>query len=927
MKRGLIFSSGLRPWRRAVRRPKSWFLQRHHGPPGGAGPDGSQSSGGKLYRAVFRDLPDALFVMDEQTTLLAVNPAALHLFGYRESELAGKRLLDLASPEQHAQILRLIDEVRGAGFSQCEAEGVRRDGGTFNAMVNGARISFGGRPCYLVVAREVTENKLADHALRESEERLRLLADNLPNAMVYQIVALPDGSRHFTYVGRNVERLNEVSAADVLADPDKLYSQIVPEGLPDFLAAEEEALRDMGTFHHEIECRLPSGRRRWFDLASTPRKLPDGGILWDGVQVDITERKQAEERMRRSEDRFRSSFHNAPVGMATLDSRGCFLDVNAQVCKILGYTPDEMIGKPFNGFTHPEDRAGGIERWRELLNHEAEVNQAEKRYLHKNGRVVWVIVSNTLFRDEAGKPLFFLSHMVDISDRKNAEEALRNEQGRLHAILQANPDPVVVYDNQGIIQFLNPAFAKVFGWTLDEVKDRCIPFVPDEYAHPTMGLIRKLFETGKSVTVETKRLTKGGKVLDVFLSAAAVRDSAGDCIGMVVDLQDITERKALEAKLLQAQKMEALGTLAGGIAHDFNNILQAIAGYTQLLQVDANDGERRKDRLDRIGRAVDRAAELIRRLMTLGRKVEARQERVDLNGEIGQTVQILEHTLPRMISLRTELDPRLRAVEGDPGQIGQILLNLANNAWQAMPQGGQLTFSTCNRLLSETDCKSLPGLVPGPYAQLTVTDTGVGMDEATMSHVFEPFFTTKPLGQGTGLGLSTVYGTIANHRGLIQCQSLPNQGTTFTVYLPAKVEEGSESAGEAGSLAPSLAGGETVLVVDDEPAILEICREALESFGYRVICADSGEDALEIYRSDPRAVDLVIMDLSMPGMGGRKCLAEMLAIRPEAKALVATGYASETVMRELGGLGAVSVIGKPYRISDLALRVRGLLES
>ena len=373
----------------------------------------------------------------------------------------------------------------------------------------------------------------------------------------------------------------------------------------------------------------------------------------------------------------------------------------------------------------------------------------------------------------------------------------------------------------------------------------------------------------------------------------------------------------MRGSMLQSQKMEAIGTLAGGVAHDFNNILQVLLGEVELMQAHPRLPPDLRPGLESMVSSLERARDLVRRLLTVGRKVAARVVRVDLNHEVRLVVGILERTLPRMIAIGLDLSPNLLAIKGDPGQLEQLLLNLASNARDAMPEGGRLALSTANLRIGPGGAPEGPPLPPGDYVVLSVADTGQGMDATALQRCWDPFFTTKEVGKGTGLGLSTVYGIVEAHGGLITCDSAPGQGAKFDIYLPAESAPASRAAPAPSLSQPQAVGGGTVLVVDDEPAIRESVAEYLRHLNYQVLTASSGEEALETYRNNRAQVDAVILDLSMPGMGGKACLLGLLETDPQAKVLVASGYAGAEVAEELGGLGASGFIAKPFRLADL----------
>jgi PAS domain S-box-containing protein len=400
----------------------------------------------------------------------------------------------------------------------------------------------------------------------------------------------------------------------------------------------------------------------------------------------------------------------------------------------------------------------------------------------------------------------------------------------------------------------------------------------------------------------------------------------GHAIDITASREAQAEQARLQERLEHAQRLEVVGTLAGGISHDFNNMLQAVSGYAQIMLMRAGPDSPQDKYLQGILRACRRSSDLVNQLLTFSRRSHPKTRRVDLNQEVTQVARMLERTIPRMISIETSLSTDLKLIKADPTQVEQVLMNLGNNARDAMPQGGRLLFETCNIYLDAHYSARQVGVTPGHYVLLRVSDNGKGMSKEVLGHIFEPFYTTKGLGEGTGLGLSTVYGIVKAHQGHITCYSQPGQGTIFKVYLPAH-EQGAAGEDATPPEPQDLPHGqETVLLVDDEPSLLEVAQEMLEQFGYRVLTADSGEEALETCRRADPPIDLVIMDLGMPGMGGRACLRELNKQAPMLPVIISTGYSTNGQERELLDAGASAFLAKPYQLAELLVKVRQALD-
>ena len=423
---------------------------------------------------------------------------------------------------------------------------------------------------------------------------------------------------------------------------------------------------------------------------------------------------------------------------------------------------------------------------------------------------------------------------------------------------------------------------------------------------------------------EYTALRKDGTTFPAMIhSTAILRD--GKPSGLRGFIIDITETKRLESQLQQAQKMEAVGTLAGGIAHDFNNLLQAVQGYADLLLLRKKQNDPDYNKLQEIIRVAKRGAELTQQLLTFSRKVESERRPLALNREVAAVKKLLERTIPKMVKVELQLADDPNIVNADPVQIEQVMMNLAVNATDSMPEGGKLTIATENVVLDEKYCEKYLEVKPGNYVLLTISDTGHGMDRETLEHIFDPFYTTKEVGKGTGLGLAMVYGIVKSHEGYIMCRSEPGEGTTFKIYLPALLD-GTETTEEEAAEIPVKGGTETILLVDDEESLLGMGKDLLTRFGYTVLTSADGESALELFRQENKRIDLIVLDLIMPGMGGRRCLEELLKIDSHAKVLIASGYSPDEPTKEVLKAGAKGFVSKPYNMTQMLKADRDVLD-
>lgn len=521
------------------------------------------------------------------------------------------------------------------------------------------------------------------------------------------------------------------------------------------------------------------------------------------LSLNVIQRKSAQEKLRESEGRFRSTFEQAAMGFFHLGLDGQFLRVNHRFCSMLGYGPEQLHRMQLSDVTYDDDIDETISMMGRLLSGSTDTVAREGRYRKQDNGLMWGNLTFSLRLTDDNKPLYYIGVLEDIGERKSAER----------------------------------------------------------------------------------------------------------------------DRENLEARLRQSQKMEALGTLAGGVAHDFNNLLAAILGYAELAQDAAQNKEDCIPDIQKLIESAERGRELVRQILTFSRKVQAKLKPLDLNEEVQRVTEMLKRTLPKMINVETNLEPGLWAIAADQTQIEQVLLNLAGNAADVMQTGGTLSISTRNMIMDEADSLLYADLQPGDYVQLEVADNGSGMDSATLEQIFDPFFTTKEIGKGTGLGLSTVFGVVKKHHGSITCTSEPGEGTIFSILIPAYTGLDNREQIPLNEAPRTLQRGHRVLFVDDEQALCEIAAVNLTRAGYKVITADNGELALQMYESDAGNIDLVILDLSMPGQGGIACLKGILEIDPEARVLVSSGYCEGAQISEVMAAGARGYLPKPTSKSNLLAAV------
>ena len=817
----------------------------------------------------------------------------------------------------------------------------------------------------ITAVRLQEESRRTTAALREAEAKYRQLVEEVP-AISY--IAESGALGPFLYMSPQVETILGYRPEDCLSDPGFWWTHLHPEDRP--RALQEDTWEEGRLFQMEYRMRRQDGRQIWVrDEAVIVRDPQTGKRLTRGLLIEITEQKRAEEALRRSEESYRMFVAQSSEGIFRQDldqplsvslpedelvhrllHSSYLAECNDAMAKMYAFdSPQHLLGKRLTELTSVDD-PHNIQLTREYVrngfrvvdrvSHEMDSRGNAKVFLHSLFGVV-----------EDGKLLHTWGIQRDITDRLQVEEerrkaadAFRENEERYRAFVQQSSEgiyrmeynpPVPCYlpiDEQirwghqsGYMAECNDAMAKMYGreTSADLMGKKLSEFLV--LLDPvTMTFMENFIRGGYRITDQESI------ELDAHGQKRIFRNTM---VGTVIDgywvrtwgiTRDVTERLHLEEQLRNAQQLEALGRLAGGIAHDFNNILSIIMGHGELLLATASLDADGKNGVDQIRRAADRAASLTQQLLAFSRKQVLQPRVLDLNETVSGVQKMLTRVIGEDIELVANLSATPMTVRADPGQLEQVLMNLAVNARDAMPQGGKIRMETGYVEMSAEEARDVD-LPPGRYVMLKVIDTGHGMDRATLSHVFEPFFTTKPVGKGTGLGLAMVYGIVKQSGGGIRVESEADRGTGFRLYLPA-VEGESSGLVERSGTQHVLGGTETILIAEDEPDLRELTRIFLEGFGYRVLEAGSADEALKIAQSFRERIHLLLTDVIMPGMSGRQLAEKILSSRPETKIVYMTGYTDDMVVQYKVLEPGVQLLQKPFTKVDLAQKVRATLD-
>ncbi len=772
--------------------------------------------------------------------------------------------------------------------------------------------------------QDISEKRLVSEELELRQQKYESLFNNINIAVALHEIIIDDDNKPVDFLFINVnpkyEEMNQLKSEDIIG---KRGSDLFPNMDHNWIdkmgkvALTGESLNEI---YHAKKID------KYYDLkAYSPGKKQFAIAI-----SDVTDRVKTESALRESEERFRKIYEHMETGVAQVGLDFRIKSANNAYCRMLGYTEEELIGKTLQDITHPEIIQENMEKQRALREGKIDHYRLEKSFIHKLGHTVYGIMDANLIRDNNGNPLYFMGSVTDITDWKIAEKSLVDSEKKYRSMFDHAGVLISAYDKDGKCILMNEIVAGLFLGSPEDFIGKSIVDLHSPDGNQYLQNITDVIKGEKTRTHENNVTFPAGKRW-LLTTIFPLRDIKGQVYAAQLVSQDFTELKLaemekdrLQEQLTHAQKMESVGRLAGGVAHDFNNMLGSILGNVDLALMELNSDDPLYDYLKEIETAATRSAELTRQLLGFARKQTVLPKTLNLNDVVTGMLKMLERLIGENITLEWKPDHELWSIIMDPVQIDQILANLIVNARDAIEGIGTVAIETKNTRLTENSTLQIADLIPGNYVQLLVEDNGCGMDEHLVANIFDPFFTTKPVGEGTGLGLSTVYGIVKQNGGYITVDSAPGKGTTFSIYLPrhdGKTEKIIPDRGEQ----TTATGEETILLVEDEPTILRVGEKMLKSFGYHVLTADCPSEALRIAETYPSKIHLLITDVMMPEMNGPDLADKLETIHPEIKMLFMSGYTSDIVSKDNFLNNSANFIQKPYTIKALSEKVQSIL--
>lgn len=873
---------------------------------------------------------DAVIVTDLQGSVVSMNPVAEKLTGWPESQAKGMKIESvflLYDSETGQRIRCSVQHVlaKNQNYALASHAILTSRNGTQRHVADSASPILdetGGIKGVVQVIRDVTEEDSIREVLKESEERQRYLLDNAPS-----VIYIKDIEGKYLFINRKYEELFGVKNEDFVGKTDR---EIFDSAKAEELIANDKKVIESG---HPIEFEelVPSdGVEHTYISIKFPLKDSDGTTYaLCGISTDITQMKGWQEELRSSKQMLQQVMDNIPQFVFWKDKDLVYQGCNQNFANAAGVGDvSNIVGKTDYDLAWKKEEA---DFFREVDKRVMGTNTPELHIIEPqqqaDGKQAWLDTNKVPLRDREGNVTGILGTYEDITERILAEEALKASELKFRSIIEQSEDAIyIVYDNK--IDMANERFKELTGIDITKSDDHRSLFMSC-LSEKSLSLFREREDRLKNGEHVPKlfefdlRNLQNGKLYYLQASASIIQYKEKQArLGI---LRDITPQKKLEEQLRHIQKIESIGQLAGGIAHDFNNLLTPIIGSAELGQMDSKPGEPFYEYFNEIKQMAEKAGDLTRQLLAFSRKQVLEVKTVDLNKLIVDLHRMLDRTTREDIKLKFTLSSSSISINADPSQVEQILLNLIVNAQDAMPDGGIISIESKIVHLDEDYTTRHAGVEPGSYSKVTVSDTGVGMDEATQKKIFEPFFTTKDPGKGTGLGLATVYGIIRQHQGHIWVYSEPGKGTAFHIYFPLAENENQQYESSSGT--KSLKGTESVLIVEDQPQVREISRQILELQGYTVTTVGSGEESLELIPQEAQKIDLLLTDLVLPGINGRDLFDKLVMVNPRLKVLYMSGYTQDVISHHGILDEGIHFIQKPLTIDSLSRKVREVLDS
>jgi PAS domain S-box-containing protein len=872
------------------------------------------------YRQLADRVRDIMLFVRPDGTLAAANRAAVDAYGYSASELLALRIFDLRESGDSAVAVQLAQAV--AGSVKFETLHRRKDGSLFPVEVNAQAADIDGEPLVVSVIRDVSERRLAEQALRESEERFRTIANAAP-----ALIWLADDRNRCTWFNRPWLDFTGRAVEEELGTG--WMSGIHPEDLARYVAADAAAFERRAPVEQEYRLRRHDGEYRWLLERGVPQYGPDGRFSgYVGSCVDITGRKRADEAFRASQAWLGLALQGARAGVWQWDLVSGEVNWSPELFELLGLDPETTRASTevFIECIHPDDRAAAVEAFRAAAARGGRFESEFRAVRRADGVTIWLSSAGRVDRDESGRPVRAWGINQDISIGKATEEQLRLALAASQAGVwswEVASDRTRWSPENYLLYGFDPARgAPSYAEWLSHIH-------PDDTGRVTQAVGDALSGRIPEYRVEFRVVHPQRGVRWLIGLGRVDRAADGTAVRMDGINLDVTDRRETEARLQQAQRVQSVGRLAGGIAHEVNNLMTAVLGFGAFAVGHLEPGHPALPEVEQMVKAGERAAAITRQLLAFTRQQVLRPARLDVNVVVREMTPVLERILGAGHPLVLRLDSGLGEVQADRGQLEQVLLNLALNSRDALAGGGTVTIGTEAAELDLEATRRHPGieLRRGRYLLLSVSDTGAGMDETTRARVFEPFFTTKPVGHGTGLGLSTVYGIVKQSGGYVWLYSEPGLGTVVKLYLPM-IEAGTappEPAAIIGQV--PRARGEVVLIAEDEEMVRSLARRTLEMHGYRVVEAADGRAALELLERLEGGVDLVLSDAVMPELSGR-ALGELIGARwPGIPVIYMSGYPGTEVVDRGLVIPDAPFVAKPFTPEALARRAREVLDA